>query len=147
MLRLPVAVLVPDVGRAGRDADGEEGQQRGDESVPECTASESRPRLPVAMPAPSLSATSAGRGDDRHERCSALRIIRAEGWQPERARLRRALLPDVLGAYELVVGDVAAEALLEDRPGAVALVAPVVELEALGLGVYSKSNRQFLLSM
>jgi hypothetical protein len=36
-----------------------------------------------------------------------------------------------LRAYELGVGDIAVEALLEERPGALALVVPVVELQAL----------------
>ena len=59
VLGLAVAVRVAAVGRPRRDADGEERQQRGDRSVPEWTASETRPRLPLARPVVSLSAISA----------------------------------------------------------------------------------------
>ena len=59
MLGLAVAVCVRAVGRADGDPDREEGQQRGDEVHPECSASEMSPRLFVASPGTSLSAMSA----------------------------------------------------------------------------------------
>ena len=49
-------------------------------SVPECAASESRPRLCVARPVPSFSPIRASRGEDGEERGPPLRRHRAEAY-------------------------------------------------------------------
>ena len=64
------------VGRADRDADREEREQRGDEVGARVQRLRDRPRLPDASPAPSLSAISAPAASDRDERRSPLRAHR-----------------------------------------------------------------------
>ena len=58
MLRLAVAVLVRDVGRPAATPTAKNVSSAATRSVPECNASEMRPRLCEARPAPSLSAMS-----------------------------------------------------------------------------------------
>ena len=99
-------------------------------SVPEWAASESRPRLCVAIPATSLTAisTHAARIETRAVRRWGLttrRIAHNAKGPPERALRWRCV------RAALRVRDVAAEAFLQERPGAVALVEPVAVLEPL----------------
>ena len=84
VLRLPVAVLVPDVRGTRRDADGEERQERGDEVRRRVQRLERSPRLSVASPTESLSATSAAAAK------TDPRAARRCGVQPR--KLRRDLL-------------------------------------------------------
>src|SRR6185437_1923429 len=106
-------------------------------SVPECAASESRPSECVARPATSLTAinTQAATIETRAVRRCGLMAAkdrtatgRAEGPPGGRAFRREAQ------ASALGVRDVAAEALLQERPRACALVEPVAVLQGLVLG-------------
>ena len=83
MLRLPVPVLVP--GSAGRPATptAKNVSSAAIRSVPECSASESRPRLPVARPVPSLSPISAAAAST--EKSAVLRCgVTAEAYAERR---------------------------------------------------------------
>src|ERR1044072_3385304 len=105
-------------------------------SVPECAASESRPRLSVAIPEISLIAIRTQAATMETSAVRRCGLIGAEGSHATRKARRMA------GAFwpgppsrELSVGDVAVEALLEERPRALAEVVPVVELQVLTSGV------------
>ena len=98
VLGLAVAVLVARVGRAGATPTAKKVSSAATRSVPECAASERRPRLWAARPTPSFSATSAAAAPTETSavlRCGDI----GQAWQPDTPRARRA------GPRGVVLGD------------------------------------------
>src|SRR5947209_2424299 len=96
-------------------------------SVPECAASETRPRLFDASPATSLSATSAAAAKTERSavrRCAVTRLVKQKS-PPKRAPLFDS------DEIRLRRRDVPAEDLFQHRPRALAAVLPVVEPQRL----------------
>src|SRR4029450_10019585 len=98
----------------------------------EWMASEMRPRLPLARPAPSLSAISASAATTETRGVRPCGVIATESPRPRpnaESPPERALSSSI--RRRLRVGDVAVELLVQERPGALPLVLPVAEHELL----------------
>src|SRR6476619_3211364 len=101
-------------------------------SVPECAASESRPRLFVAIPARRLTAISTQAATIETSAVRRWGLTTRKDHTMREARFRGPLRERCEGTV-LRVGDVALEPLRPERPGAVALVGPMPELQRLVL--------------